>query len=344
MGNSLLNALCNGSDFTAFGTYYTSVCQDSEFRIEESLYLNTVKSISLTNPNYTLWPIQNATDIDPVFFEESPDPLPTQSVSGYPISIQFNDEKVENISVTSFELLDADESVISDVLLMTQSNDPNTRFDEYEYSLFPLTRLEWNTLYKVRLTYSATQMDDNSTLSETLAWQFKTKALPYAYYKITQNDFGSDFLVESNQTYAFYFEPQNTTDVINGYSTSFPQNLINEIDFYDQNTLYVKITGELGDTLTLTLSDTKTISVKIASNDTAIYPPIQNSNYANLENLADGWHLLGAIDDISLEQLSQFKIVWKYNGSWQAYSSTNDIGSFPSFTVINKDEGFWVLK
>ena len=84
-GNSALNTLCSGTSFNGFGTIVTGGCVDGTFRIEQSVYSAAEDGLAQRNPRYVLWPTDNATGVMPVFYEESPDPLPDLGVSGYPV-------------------------------------------------------------------------------------------------------------------------------------------------------------------------------------------------------------------------------------------------------------------
>lgn len=83
MGNNDINQLCAGESFTGVGSYYWGVCADVNFRIELNTYESALDFNKIANPALVVWPFENQSDSLPVFFEESPDPLPDCSVSGY---------------------------------------------------------------------------------------------------------------------------------------------------------------------------------------------------------------------------------------------------------------------
>jgi len=89
MGNSYISGLCSGSSFEGSGSYTYGVCADESFKIETSRYNDSKNETLNQNPSYVLWPYNNQQDAGVVFFNESPDPLPSCDVSGYPVSVQL---------------------------------------------------------------------------------------------------------------------------------------------------------------------------------------------------------------------------------------------------------------
>lgn len=265
-GNTLINTLCGGESFNQPGSFYTGVCADSTFRIEVSQYDSAVNTIRSANSSVVTWPAQWSDDVPPVFFEESPDPLPDYSVSGYPISIQFNPASVStvsNVSMRLFEVVSGDE--MTDVRFMTQANDPNGNFSALQYALFPLQRLNWNTSYRVEASY----VQDGQ--SKQTQWTFATQSLPYPYY--VTSSLANEVNVKSGQTYSVYFAPQNGTDRLQGYSGSLSGGGVDlQASFLDQNTLNVTITGTEGGWVNLNFVNGYQIKFNIAASDSAKLP------------------------------------------------------------------------
>jgi uncharacterized protein YkwD len=238
MGNSNLNTLCAGGSFNGYGSYYTQVCSDENKKIKIEDFDSGIMEIEKLNPKIIIWPPKNSNDILPVFYEEYPDPLPDYSVSGYPVSIVFNKYYFKTPpQLVSFQLFD-ENGEITNTRLIDKDTDPNNEFDEYSYALFPLNRLDWNKNYKVKVVY-----DINNT-EKTIEWNFKTEKLPYTYYKV--DNASADIKVVSGKTYAVYFVPQNGNDVLGNVQCSYTSNISLEEGFIDQNTIYVKLTGDKG--------------------------------------------------------------------------------------------------
>jgi len=260
MGNKKLNDACGGTSFSGSGRYYTGVCSDTTFKLEESVYLNVQNANKASNPSKVLWPYANQINVSPVFFEESPDPLPDYSVSGYPISLKFNDYFNKTVSLTSFQLFDSAKNEIANTRLLKKDNDPNSKMTTHEFALFPLTRLDWNSKYTAKAVYS---VDGVTEISE---WSFTTKSIGYDYYKITTNS--SDITIQANKTYALYVVPSSKIDVLTSYNTK--GTFLPKTAFIDSNTLSVSTTDAIGGKTTITLSNGKTINITITSTDTAL--------------------------------------------------------------------------
>jgi len=147
MGNAEYNALCEDSAFSGSGHYYFNVCEPN-ININANTYQNVKVKAMGNNPNIVVWPVNGDHNVPPVFFEESPDPLPDYSISGYPISIQFNPLLFTKVNISTFKLYqEQDNSEVQPTRLLSQSTDPNGKLSTLQYALFPLKRLEWNRAY-----------------------------------------------------------------------------------------------------------------------------------------------------------------------------------------------------
>ncbi|OAQ20911.1 CAP domain-containing protein [Thermosulfurimonas dismutans] len=218
--------------------------------------------VATDNPLVVRWPPPGDT-VPPVFYEEFPDPLPDRSVSGYPISVQFNPYKVNTVQMFSFNLYDSAGNLVS-TLLMDEASDPNRRFSAFEFALFPQSRLEWGEKYTVEAIFNI----DGET--KDFSWEFYTRSLEFPYYRI--DAFDIELPVRSGQTYAFYFVPANGTDLIRSYRYRYPSGVSVSADFIDLNTLKISLNGTLGETVSFELSDGRTLRLRISETDTAIWP------------------------------------------------------------------------
>jgi hypothetical protein len=248
MGNAGLNYLCGGESYAGSGAYYVNVCADDTLRIYLGDYDNAINTVKSLNPGVIIWPYENAENIPPVFYDETPDPLPDYDVSGYPVSIQFNDYYYPNgVSLKSFKLYNSEGNEITDIRLIDENTDPNSEFSSYEYALFPLQRLDWNSTYTAEVVY-----EYNGQVYSKI-WKFTTKALPYPYYKITTTD--ETIYIQSDKTYAYYFVPQNANDLIKGYSYTYPSGDSVESGMIDYNTVWIKVNGKSGDTFSFSFDN-----------------------------------------------------------------------------------------
>ncbi len=350
MGNSQVESLCKGESYIGYKEFIY-ICKDSTKRIEYSKY-NDAKNIS--NPEYVIWPYKNYNNVPPVFFEEIPDPLPTQRVSGYPISIQFNPNYYKaGVELNYFELYNNNKK-IDNTQLINNINDVNENFSEYQFALFPIERLRWGSTYNVKASY----LDNSTNTMNNIEWSFKTKALEHDFYTIT--NINENIKLIPNKTYNIYMKPLDTNEYSNSYSMSYQNGLNFNIDFIDMNTLEMTFEGEIDQTATIIFSNGRSIDIVLSDTDNATLKETQDSYLVadesthNINSLNKGWHLLGAVETINdMSIFNEVSVVWTYkNGSWYVYSNNADINkniqnsTFKDFLIdsIKKGNGFWVLK
>ena len=256
LGSQLMSEACEQPEASS-GTYYTNVC-NPDIKLAEAFYNSANNRAQARNPAVILWPAPGAINATPAFFEESPDPLPDFSVSGNPISVQFNKFYFSNIEVSEFRLFDQNGSEITNTRLIDSTNDVNSRFDTYQYALFPLDRLKWNTPYSVRLVYIA----DGETF--TKEWGFTT-AKPEGLDSRTVNQNGQQFIMGNGSEIAIYIPPESTTDTIGSVSYSYSSGSNVDLRFIDQNTLYIRYNGSVGNKVSVTTSSGKQFSIQLDS-------------------------------------------------------------------------------
>ena len=358
MGNTYISDLCTQTTSytpSAGEKYYwgKDVCKnitDTTFKISATDYNNAMNTLVSSSPDYIIWPPNNSQNITPAFFEESPDPLPDYHVSGYPISIQFNDNTYKNntVSVTRFELFDSNGTQVSNTWELNEVSNPNTDHPVHnKFALFPLERLKFNSSYTVQVDYMI------DTTPHTLQWQFKTKSLGYPYYTITGTS--ASLNIKSGVTYALYFQPQDGLDVLNRYTSSYTTSKPN-VSFIDGNTLLINATGSIGSYINLTTSlnntNSKQIRLNIATTDSATLdanttPPISPTQTIQLTS---GWNFISANIDINSSIPDTATIFWQYhNGLWYAYSkesalqsAINAAQSVNTLSSIAETDGTWI--
>jgi len=261
MANEGFHQLCQGVSDTTVRTFYNSCPNDAEFAVSSEVYEATRDEPIGLNPNIVLWPANNSGDIPPIFYEESPDPLPDYSISGYPVSIQFNPLTYENVAVSNFTIYrDKDDTPLTLTRELNEATDPNTRFSGLEYALFPLQRLDWNTRYRAELTYSA-QLIDGTTETKNLAWEFNTRQLGISLYAVEQNQ---QISVPSGAEFAVYFPPAASTGA-SQVSWSYSSGMGVNFSIIDSGTLQITVSGEDTDTVTFTFDDGRKFSIAIDS-------------------------------------------------------------------------------
>ena len=101
---------------------------------------------------------------------ESPDPLPDSSNwVGNPISLDFNSYYVNSVEISYFKLYREDGTEVTNTKLLDKDTDPNGRFTEFQFALFPLDVLDANTTYRVEVGYV---LNGESAVKE---WSFRTR-------------------------------------------------------------------------------------------------------------------------------------------------------------------------
>lgn len=255
IGNKEVNALCAEQNAVTNEDSYLGAC-NPDFHVSRADYDAAFQQTVQKNPTLILWPPPGTNDIPPAFFEESPDPLSDYSVSGNPISVQFNPGKVSSAVVSSFLLFDTTEnSYVSEVRLMDMSTDPNNRFSDLDFALFPLKRLAWDRTYRVEIEYT------QDGVFKTRQWTFSTRSVSGPMVKVAANE--SSAVIESSIKTYLYFEPKDGTDTIKRYESYSPDGVRMQVSYIDQNTLVTTFTGDSGDSVELTLNESRVINLRI---------------------------------------------------------------------------------
>ena len=358
MGNTFLNTLCMQPEKPINGAYYYDVCRDATKKIAAENYEEAINTIERQNPSFIIWPPNDFNDTTPVFYEESPDPLPNYSVTGYPVSIQFNPYyyNESDIKLIDFQIMDEDGQRL-DAEIMNKENDPNHHFTGLDFAIFPIKRLDWGKKYHVEARFIIKGAE------KVFSWDFMTRTLPYPYYKITTGSTTLHILPDT--PYALYFEPQDPNDKFNGYSYSASSKVQLEMKFIDLNTLYIKASGNIDENIIINLNNGKTVQLVLSKEDNALYP-IENQReiqineqnisknnmieYLNTQ-LQSGWNLVGAMQDFNCSAIDvNYTVLWTYdNGQWKGCSKNSHImqklqTEFQTVTTVKKGQGFWIYR
>ena len=269
MGYSALRDLCENSTYES-GSYVYNVCKDENKKIEADVWSSATENHKDSSPDIVLWPPDESDDIPPVFYEESPDPLPNDSVTGYPVSIEFNtvtystSPEVSDLIIKDLKTGDYLERII----LMNKENDPNGYFTDFQFANFPKHRLEWGHAYEVELTYSY------EGTRYTKYWQFKTRTLKNVverFYRIENNN-DISLNVVSGKSYGIYIVANDTNDVLGSVTYSYNTKEKPIFSYIDYNTVSATVTGDVGTYVQFTFDNGQKITLTIADSDTAIEP------------------------------------------------------------------------
>ncbi len=250
MGNSTLNRLCKGSSFSGSGKYIYRVCKESEYRIKAKEFQQALKYSKQNNPKIILYPYNGEKEVPPAFYSEIPDPLPDHEVSGFPVSIEFNDHFFKNVILHSFKLYVEGGEEVRDIRLMNKESDPHHKFTADQYALFPLQRLEYDQKYCAEVTY------ESKGKKETLIWYFHTQKPTEEFHLITQKE--ETISIDPSKSHIVYFRPHDPHDIIK--NIQFPTNI--DIKFLDNNTIKLTLMSDEIDAFDIT-SDTRRLHIEV---------------------------------------------------------------------------------
>ncbi|MCK4441294.1 MAG: CAP domain-containing protein [Sulfurovaceae bacterium] len=253
MGSHNLENICQKKNSIKSGQYATGICADKSLKIETKLFNHILDLNRRRNPKVITYPFNRQTDIPPAFYDEIPDPLPNYSVSGFPISISFNESYFKNINMISFRLFDNKDKEIKDSIVYNYQTDPNKRLKKFEFALFPLDRLAWNSRYRVKTIYEADGKLKNKQ------WEFKTKDFKTLFYKVTSNE--NSFNINRGEPTIFYFPPQSKRDILG--NIKYPASL--DISFIDKNTIKLTANTTRDNRVTINIGGHK-LSLNIKNN------------------------------------------------------------------------------
>ena len=252
MANSDYTALCYASSAEMSESYYIGICQPA-VNVPAQDYEKATITAQNKNPHIVLWPVDGAQDVPPAFFEESPDPLPDYSVSGYPLSVQFNPLVFTRVNVLEFKLYE-DYSEVNTTRLLTKDTDPNSRLTHLEFALFPLEQLKWDTLYRAELKYTSNMGDD------TLVWHFKTKHAGIPLY--TLSTMHETIKVSPRSTFMLYIPSNESTKMVQ-VNYQIDQGINISTSLNGSNTLLVSLSGQVGQRATFSFSEGRELIVII---------------------------------------------------------------------------------
>jgi len=146
-------------------------------------------------------------------------------VSGFPISVSFNQAHFKTVELIKFELFNNEGILINDTLIYDYKSDPNKRLNRFDYVLFPLTRLDWNSQYQVKFV----AIVDGKEVEKN--WSFTTRTFEEPLHTVTSTQ--NRFTIHTNESNIFYFPPNSKIDILQ--SLIYPANV--DIDFIDKNTI-----------------------------------------------------------------------------------------------------------
>ncbi|MEA1954586.1 MAG: CAP domain-containing protein [Campylobacterota bacterium] len=207
IGSSEIAKLCKGYYPKQNGFFYMqNLCKDASIEVPEYMIQQIQSNIRAKNSSIILYPYKNATDISPVFYTESPHPLPGSKVSGFPISVQFNPSSYTSVTLKKFRLYDDKGKEITKRKIVTQNSDKNNRFGALEFAFMPLKRLKYGTKYHAVFEAIA----EGKKVKKS--WYFTTKKPKGKLYTITKKQ--TTIKVKKGDKIILYFEPKSNQDIL----------------------------------------------------------------------------------------------------------------------------------
>ena len=235
LGSSKLNALCQKDFIPVSGVMYLQhVCKKSDRLLPQALYEKKQEAIKSNNAKAVLHPYPGQQEVMPAFYNEVPDPLPDYEVSGYPVSVQFNECFYSSVRLRSFRLFDDDENKeIPMSRILTHANDPHRRLKKMQFALMPIQRLEYGTTYRAEFEAEI----DGAPYRKS--WKFTTRSFKEKLYRVEKEE--TMLKAEPGSTVILYFVPRSGRDLLRSYRSS--KGL--KVTLIDQNTLKVSIPQQL---------------------------------------------------------------------------------------------------
>lgn len=228
LGNASLRKLCNEFfDISKAMPYVNNVCENSFKMIPESRYLESIDHIREQNAKLILYPYNGQENVLPAFFIEHPHPLPGSKVSGYPVTVQFNEAYYKKIKLKSFDLYDAKGNEVKKRKILEYLTDKNHKLTKYQFAFMPLERLEYGTKYTAVFDAIA----DGKKIKKR--WSFTTLKPKGRFYKITKKSTTID--IKGDKKIVLYFKPRSRKDVLSGIR--YRGKL--KVKYLDSNTLEV---------------------------------------------------------------------------------------------------------
>jgi len=228
MGNHEIDRLCSETYFKGKGRYVYGICADTKHRIDAAAYEAVRRQSREQAPVILVYPYDGQKDVSPAFYQENPDPLPEYDVSGYPVSVIFNDRYLRKADLLSFRLFEVvSGKEVTDVRLLDHQTDLNHKLTRHQFVLLPLQRLQYGTSYRAEISYR------HNRKQEKLSWNFTTRQPGKTLIPISQKE--CKLTLRPGKGYWLYFVPRTPQDILG--TMRYPRDL--NARFIDSNTLQI---------------------------------------------------------------------------------------------------------
>jgi uncharacterized protein YkwD len=232
MGNSEVHRLCTEKSYQGSGRYVYGVCADTKQRIKAHVYNRARDEIKERNPKIVFYPYDGQREVPPAFYNETPDPLPEYDVSGFPVSVEFNDRYFRKVALISFRLYEEGGSEVAPVRLLDKRSDPHHELTRRQFALLPLKRLAYGTTYRAEVVYR------HNKKKRKILWRFTTRQPIETLKTVRQAE--TTLRLKRGQGYWIYFEPNHPHDVLG--TMRYPADLYAR--FVDPNTLRIVLSPD----------------------------------------------------------------------------------------------------
>lgn len=236
MGNSELEQVCAEKSYRGSGRYVYGICADTRHRVDARTYQRARSRVKESSPKILVYPFDGQQEVSPVFYQETPDPLPDYDVSGFPVSVEFNDRYFRKVTLDAFRLYEAGGAEVKPVRILNKSTDPNHELTRRQFALLPLKRLKYGTTYRAEVLYR------HHGKRKRLTWAFTT-IRPTEPLKIIRKN-QETLTLKSGRGYWLYFEPKTPHDLL--HTMHYPGDLF--VRFLDSNTLRIVLDPGRSDT------------------------------------------------------------------------------------------------
>jgi len=259
LGNAGLEDLCRNPAAAGEGPYLADVCSHGG-RVSAERFEQLRREVGSRNPLLILWPHDNAEGVPTAFYEEIPDPLPDYRVSGYPVSAQLNPFRVGKAELRWFRLYhERDGHEVQPVRVITRRLDPQQRFSDLDFALFPLTRLDWDTPYRAEIVLAV----DGKEMRRT--WTFRTVSPTHPMFVIPGR--GEILKLQSGRPYLVHLPVVQHLPYIERLRWESMSGLKTEVVWQDRNTLRVRLSGDLCASARFMLNGDRSFTLQIAEVD-----------------------------------------------------------------------------
>jgi len=269
IGNSQLNRLCSYSGIINSSSYYTNVCNHLD-RIPVKQLDAIETTARKDSPLLVLWPpdLSNIATIG--FWEELPNPLRENQISGYPITVQLNPFFYRNIQDVEIELFEFYSKSNIPGKLITKQNDRHVKLSDHEFSFFPNQLLNWGTRYQVVFKFTANNM------RQIKKWTFQTRKLAFPMISISGDQ--ELILLNPDKTYLIEIEAHKTDDMIKQLKWEFEADVQLYVDKVYSNLLELKLKGSLCQKANFTLNGNRGFTLQLSKKTKIL------GKYYNLNN------------------------------------------------------------